>query len=110
MRSALRRLAVLAVAAALLLGGGGCASVAGGNAEFNWIIAKEGADFNKSGPAQDIPDRHLELGTRLRIIGSAGDCYKVQLVSGETGFVPNDAVAMAPKESSNVTGQGLGGG
>ncbi|SDU02235.1 hypothetical protein SAMN05444156_1496 [Verrucomicrobium sp. GAS474] len=103
----MRLLASLSVALVLLLGG--CATVAGGNAEFNWIVSKEGADFNKSGPAQDVPDRHLGLGTRLRIIGSSGDYYKVQLVSGETGFVPTDAINMAPKEDSG-TGQGLGSG
>jgi len=104
----LRLLAALALAA-FLLAGSGCATVEGGNAEFSWIVSKEGADFNKSGPAQDVPDRHLELGTRCRIIGAAGDCYKVQLVSGETGFVPTDAISPAPKEASG-NGQGLGGG
>ncbi|HEY8966007.1 MAG TPA: hypothetical protein VIM58_06165 [Candidatus Methylacidiphilales bacterium] len=102
----------LLAAALLALGsflGAGCAMVGGGNAEFNFIVSKDGADFNKTGPAQDIPDRHLERGTRLRIIGASGDCYKVQLVSGETGFVSTDAVAPAPKEDSG-TGQGLGSG
>ncbi len=104
------RLLLCAVAAmALLLAGSGCATVEGGNAEFGWIVSKEGADFNKSGPAQDVPDRHLERGTRCRIIGAAGDCYKVQLVSGETGFISTDAISPAPKEDS-ATGQGLGGG
>jgi len=95
--------------AAFLLLGAGCATVAGGNNEFNWIVSKDGADFNKSGPAQNVPDRHLGLGTRCRIIGSSGDYFKIQLVSGETGFVPSDSVGMAPKEDSG-TGQGLGSG
>ncbi len=83
---------LLGLAAASLMGG--CATVDGGDREFNMIV-KDRTPFT-SGPNQIVPDSYLEAGSRVRIVSGAGDFVRVQTVSGDTGLVPADSLARNP--------------
>jgi len=95
-----RTAAVAALAALLGLSLlSGCASVSGGDGAFTGIL-KDDTPLT-SGPGENVPDKYLPAGTRIRIVGTAGggDFLKIQTVSGETGFVPRASVTDAPDES-----------
>jgi len=74
----------------------GCASVSGGDGAFNAIV-KDDTPLS-TGPGQDVPDKYLSAGTRVRVVGTAGggDFLKIQTVSGDVGFVPRAAITDAP--------------
>ncbi len=76
----------------------GCATVSGGDGAFTAIL-KDDTAFT-SGPGENVPDKYLPAGTRVRIVGTAGggDFLRVQTVSGETGFVPRTAITDAPDD------------
>ena len=99
-RGSLRKL-LAGFALALLLGLGalalpGCATVSGGDGSFNAIL-KDDTPLT-SGPGENVPDKYLSAGTRVRIVGTAGggDFLKIQTVSGDVGFVPRAAITDAP--------------
>jgi hypothetical protein len=88
------------IVAALL--GGGCASLGAGDNSGFGMVAKDRVPFYTTGPGESVPDRYLEYGTRMRSAGSATQGYiRVQLVSGETGFVRASDVSDAPDPTAN---------
>ena len=76
----------------------GCATVSGGDGSFNAIL-KDDTGFT-SGPGENVPDKYLPGGTRVRIVGTAGggDYLRVQTVDGQIGFVPRTAITDAPDD------------
>jgi hypothetical protein len=78
--------------------GAGCAAVSGSQTQDFGGIIKDRTAFNTTGPGQDVPDRYLDAGTRVRIIGGGGTygTIQVQTVDGQTGFVSADEVEEAP--------------
>ena len=70
----------------------GCASGSGDDSPFDKVIKKE-TDMTTTGAAESETVRHLELGTRLRVIGMSGDGkLEIETVSGEKGYVDSGSV------------------
>ncbi len=69
-----------------------CASGSGDDSPFDKVITRD-TDMTRSGSAESETLRHLEPGTRLRIIGMSGDGrLEVETVSGDKGFVNRNTV------------------
>ncbi len=94
-------LALLLVLAALL-GGAGCAGLGSGGGNGFGMVAKDHVPFYATGPGEAVPDRYLERGVRMRgLPGGPAGYLRVQLVSGETGFVRTGDVDEAPDPTVN---------
>lgn len=92
----------IVLAAAALLGTG-CGTVGSGgdNSGFG-LVAKDHIPFYATGPGESVPDRYLEYGTRMRTVSGGTNGYRrVQLVSGETGFVRLGDTSDAPDPTVN---------
>lgn len=81
---------------------GGCAGMGGGNDQpFEKMITKDTA-FYRQGTGDLVAERQVERGLRVRIIGLSGDgLLHVETISGEKGFVAQDAVGDQPVGGSN---------
>ena len=82
----------------LLLGLTGCATYEG-DQPFDKAILRD-TEMTQTGTNDAVVDRHLESGTRIRVLGMSGDGkVQVETTSGDKGFVPAQVVGDPPDPS-----------